>query len=167
VSKRKGKGKAKRDRRVDYWDDPDAPKPTTRKPSASVIVRNSAGAVLLLRRPDTGRWTIPTGGLKKNETLTACAIRECCEETGLNIELTSLAGVFSDPRHVIAFADGEARQPVNACFTGQVIGGTLTTTSEATAVAWVLPEELDGYEIHPAIRRRLSHGLAGGSPHVD
>ncbi len=68
-------------RRMDYWADPAAPKPTSRKPSASVIVRNSAGDLLLLRRADSGRWTIPTGGLKKNETLTQCAVRECREET--------------------------------------------------------------------------------------
>ena len=101
--------KGNRPRRVDYWHDPAAPKPTSRKPSASVIVRNSAGDLLLLRRPDSGRWTIPTGGLKKNETLTQCAVRECREETGLDIEITALVGVFSDPAHVIAYADGEVR----------------------------------------------------------
>ena len=91
---RGGKPKA----RTDYWDDPGAPSPTSRKPSASVVLRNHAGELLLLRRADTGRWTIPTGGLKKKETMTACAIRECREETGLAVELTGLVGVFSDPR---------------------------------------------------------------------
>jgi len=164
VSKRKHD----KPRRVDYWHDPDAPKPTSRKPSASVIVRNSAGDLLLLRRPDSGRWTIPTGGLKKNETLTQCAIRECREETGLDIEITSLVGVFSDPGHVIAYADGEVRQPVNACFAGRVIGGKLTTTEEASEIAWVPPAGLDGYDIHPSIRRRIVHGLEGAAvPHAD
>ncbi len=162
------KRKHQKPRRVDYWHDPDAPKPTSRKPSASVIVRNSAGDLLLLRRPDSGRWTIPTGGLKKNETLTQCAIRECCEETGLDIEITSLVGVFSDPRHLVAYADGEVRQPVNACFAGRVIGGNLITTDEASEVAWVPPAALDGYDIHPSIRRRIVHGLADGTmPHAD
>jgi ADP-ribose pyrophosphatase YjhB (NUDIX family) len=154
--------------RVDYWADPAAPKPTTRKPSASVIVRNGAGDLLLLRRSDSGRWTIPTGGLKKNETLTQCAVRECREETGLDIEVVSLVGVFSDPRHVIAYADGEVRQPVNTCFSGRVIGGDLTVTDEASEVAWVQPGRVEDYDIHPAILRRIVHGLNGGSaPHVD
>jgi ADP-ribose pyrophosphatase YjhB (NUDIX family) len=155
-------------RRVDYWADPAAPKPTSRKPSASVIVRNGSGDVLLLHRPDSGRWTIPTGGLKKNETLTQCAVRECREETGLDIEVTSLVGVFSDPRHVIAFADGEVRQPVNACFSARVIGGGLTTSDEASEVAWVPTAELSDYDIHPSILRRIAHGLeAGSGPYVD
>lgn len=162
-----GKGKA-RPRRVDYWDDPAAPKPTSRKPSASVILRNGAGDVLLLRRPDSGRWTIPTGGLKKNETLTQCAVRECREETGLDIEIVSLVGLFSDPRHVSAYADGEVRQPVNACFAARPIGGTLTTTEEASEVAWVTAALLDDYDIHPSILRRIAHGLQPGTiPHVD
>jgi ADP-ribose pyrophosphatase YjhB (NUDIX family) len=159
---------AKKARRVDYWHDPDAPKPTSRKPSASVIVRNARGDMLLLRRSDSGRWTIPTGGLKKNETLTQCAVRECREETGLDIEITGLVGVFSDPGHVIAYADGEVRQPVNVCFAARQVGGKLTTADEATDVAWVSPDLLDDYDIHPSMRRRIVHGLEyRGVPHVD
>lgn len=162
------KKKHRKPARVDYWDDPAAPEPTSRKPSASVIVRNSAGDLLLLRRPDTGRWTVPTGGLKKNETLTQCAVRECREETGLIVEITALVGVFSDPRHVSAYPDGEVRQPVNACFASQVIGGALTATKEASEVAWVAPGKLDDYDIHPSILRRIVYGLEPSStPHVD
>jgi ADP-ribose pyrophosphatase YjhB (NUDIX family) len=160
--------KTRTPRRVDYWDDPAAPKPTSRKPSASVIVRNGAGELLLLRRPDSGRWTIPTGGLKKNETLTQCAVRECREESGLDIEITRLVGLFSDPRHVIAYADGEVRQPVNACFAARVIAGTPQTTDEALEVSWVAPGKLAEYDIHPSIARRIAHALENrSSPHVD
>ncbi len=98
--------------RRDYWQDPDAPKPTSRKPSASVFVTDDNGAVLLIRRTDTGRWTIPTGGLKKGETISQCAVRECQEETGLTVTITGLIGVFSTPDHVIAYGNGEVRQPV-------------------------------------------------------
>jgi 8-oxo-dGTP pyrophosphatase MutT (NUDIX family) len=130
VSKQKKSG---RPRRVDYWHDPAAPKPTSRKPSASVIVRNSAGDLLLLRRSDSGRWTIPTGGLKKNETLTQCAVRECREETGLDIEITALVGVFSDPAHVIAYDGGEVRQPVNTCLGPYARGPRLITVTAVRA----------------------------------
>lgn len=119
-------------------------------------------------RPDSGLWTIPTGGLKKNETLTQCAVRECREETGLDIEITALVGVFSDPRHISAYPDGEVRQPVNVCFAARVIGGVLTTTDEAADVAWVPAAKLDEYDIHPSIRRRITHALSTATaPHVD
>ena len=154
-------------RRTDYWDDPRAPTPTSRKPSASVVLRNHRGELLLLRRAGSGLWTIPTGALKKKETVTACAIRECREETGLAVELTGLVGVFSDPRHRIAYPDGEVRVPVNVCFYGQPVSGELATDSESDEAAWVAPEDLDDYDIHPAIRRRISHALNGTVPHVD
>ena len=56
---------------------PQRPAAEVRKPSASVVVRDATGRVLMLRRTDNGLWTIPTGGLKKNETISACGIREC------------------------------------------------------------------------------------------
>src|SRR6266568_1763475 len=154
-------------RRTDYWDDPKAPAPTSRKPSASVVLRNNRGELLLLRRAGSGLWTIPTGALKKKETVTACAVRECREETGLAVELTGLVGVFSDPRHRIAYPDGEVRVPVNVCFYGRPVSGELATDAESDEAAWVAPEDLDDYDIHPAIRRRLSHALNGTVPHVD
>ena len=75
--------------------------------SASVIARNSAGEVLLAaprrHRPlDHPRWRA-----EEDEILTACAVRECREETGLEVDITGLAGVFSDPGHATAYASGE------------------------------------------------------------
>jgi hypothetical protein len=46
-------------------------------------------------------------------------------------------------------------------------GGELRTDSESTLAVWVRPEDLDGYDIHPAILRRISHALHGTGPHVD
>lgn len=161
----------KKTRRVDHWQDPGAPKPTSRKPSASVLVRDAQGRVLLLQRPDNQLWTIPTGGLKKGETITECGIRECQEETGIVIEITGLVGVFTTPDHVIEYIKGgkvdEVRQPVNVCLHARPIGGELSTTDEASAVRWVESADLARYEIHPALWRRIEHGLSGGGPHVD
>lgn len=161
----------KKTRRVDHWQDPDAPAPTSRKPSASALVRDEAGRVLLLRRPDNDLWTIPTGGLKKGETIRECAVRECREETGVVIEVTGLVGVFTTPDHVIEYIKGgrvdEVRQPVNVCLHARPVVGDLTTTDEALQVRWVEPGDLGAYDIHPALRRRIDHGLSGSGPHVD
>jgi ADP-ribose pyrophosphatase YjhB (NUDIX family) len=149
--------------RRDYWDDPKAPKPTSRKPSASVVVRGPDG-ILLLRRPDNRLWTIPTGAIKTGETAAQAAVRECREETGLEVEITGLVGVFSDPRHIIEYKK-EVRQPINICFHGRIAGGELTTTKEADEVKWIDPKELDGYDIHPAIKLRIDHGLTSPEPY--
>jgi 8-oxo-dGTP pyrophosphatase MutT (NUDIX family) len=153
--------------RRDYWRDPDAPRPTSRKPSASVYVTDDAGAILLIRRTDTGQWAMPTGGLKKGETIGQCAVRECREETGLTVEVTGLVGVFSTPDHVIAYGNGEVRQPVNVCLRAKVTGGHAAPTDEASEIRWVRPGQIGGYDIHPAILRRIRHAIDSQSPHVD
>ncbi len=157
---------SKRHKRRDYWDDPHAPKPTNRKASASVLVRDAEGRVLLLCRPDNGLWTIPTGSVKRNETVPQAAIRECREETGVDVEILGIVGVFSDPRHVVEYGDGEVRQPINICLRARPVGGEPTRTAEASAVEWVTQGDIDGYDIHPAIRLRIAHGLSSDAPHI-
>jgi 8-oxo-dGTP pyrophosphatase MutT (NUDIX family) len=157
-------------RRIDYWQDPEAPKPTNRKASASIVVRDESGRVLLLRRPDNDLWTIPTGAVKRGETVAEAAERECHEETGLQVEVTGIVGVFSTPDHVIAYLKGdkvkEVRQPINVCLHARPVGGELTRTKEAAEVAWVAAADLEDYDIHPAIRLRIAHGLSSAEPHV-
>ncbi len=157
--------------RRDYWQDPAAPKPTSRKPSASVFVTDDTGAILLLRRADSGSWTLPTGGLKRGETISQCAVRECEEETGLRVEITGLVGVFSDPGHVIEYRKGskvtEVRQPVNVCLRARVTGGRARPTSEAIEVRWVPPGDIEDCDIHLAQLRRILHGIRSATPHVD
>ncbi len=150
--------------RVDYYHDPAAPEPTTRKPSASVVVRDEAGRLLMLCRADNQLWTIPTGALKVGETVVQCAVRECGEETGIEIEVTGLVGVFSDPGHVIVYRKGgkvrEVRQPVNVCLRAHPVGGRLASASdEAAEVRWVNPAEFGNLMVHPAISKRIVHAL--------
>ncbi|MGP4109298.1 NUDIX domain-containing protein [Streptomyces sp. 4N509B] len=157
--------------RVDYWKDPAAPKPTSRKTSASVFVRDGHGRLLLLRRVDNGLWTIPTGGVKKGETVAQAGVRECREETGLDVEVTGLVGVFSTPEHVIAYLHDdevlEVRQPINICLRATVVGGTLAPEpAEASEVRWVDPAELNAHPTHPAIMARITHGLRSDEPYL-
>ncbi|WP_245238747.1 NUDIX domain-containing protein [Streptomyces sp. MZ04] len=163
---------SKATRRIDYWKDPNAPKPTSRKTSASVFVRDGQGKLLLLHRVDNDLWTIPTGGVKKGETVGQAAVRECREETGLDVEITGLVGVFSTPEHVIAYMHGErldeVRQPINICLRAHVVGGDISPEpSEASEVRWVHPDDLDDYSIHPALRARIDHGLTAEVPYIN
>lgn len=80
------------------------------------------------------------------------------EETGLDVEVDGLIGVYSDPGHVIAYDDGEVRQQFSLCFSARAIGGELRTSDESQEVRWVPREELAALDIHPAIRLRIEHG---------
>ncbi|WP_246064739.1 NUDIX domain-containing protein [Nonomuraea longispora] len=159
-------------RRIDYWRDPAAPKPTSRKASASVFVVNGDGNLLLLRRTDNDLWTIPTGGVKKGETVAQAGTRECREETGIEVEVTGLVGVFSTPDHVIVYMHGdkidEVRQPINVCLRARVLGGALQADpKESREVRWVKPSDLDSYAIQPAIRHRIDCGLECVDPYIE
>ncbi|MFF5206744.1 NUDIX hydrolase [Streptosporangium sp. NPDC000396] len=136
-----------------------------------LLATDADGALLLLRRTDNDLWTIPTGGIKTGETVAECGVRECREETGLEIEITGLVGIFSDPGHVIAYMHGdkidEVRQPINVCLRGHVTGGKIQPNPrESREVRWVDAGQLDDYAIHPALRRRIDWGLHHQDPHV-
>ena len=78
--------------RIEYWNDPDAPKPNTLVPACGVLTVDERGRVLLQRRRDTGQWAIPMGKQELGETPSQCAVRETREETGLLVEPTGILG---------------------------------------------------------------------------
>jgi len=143
--------------RIDYFDDPAAPRPNSLVVATSSVVTDAAGRVLLLRRTDSGNWALPGGALELGESLTECAVREVLEETGLEVEITGLVGTYTDPRHIIAYSDGEVRQQFNLCYTAKIIGGELRSSEESTALEFVSPTNFDDLSMHPTQRLRLSH----------
>jgi len=65
--------------------------------TAVAVVQDPEGRVLLMRRADDGRWCLPGGGIEAGETWAEAAQRECLEETGWEIDLHGLLGIYSDP----------------------------------------------------------------------
>ena len=147
----------------DYYDDPAAPPANSLVVAVTAVVLDEAGRVLMIQRTDNDLWAIPGGAQEIGETSTEAAIREVREETGLDVEVTGLVGIYSDPRHVIAYDDGEIRQEFSICFRARSIGGQLTPSSESKQVHWVEPDHLADLTIHPSVRFRIEHGLQGCS----
>lgn len=143
--------------RRDYYHDPDAPAANSLVPAAAAIVTDNHGRVLLQRRTDSGNWSLPGGAMDIGETLQQCAVREVKEETGLDIEITGLLGIYTDPHHVIAYPDGEIRQEFTVAYLAHVVGGTITLSAESTDVRFVHPAEFDRIPIHDTVRLRLGH----------
>lgn len=151
-----GPGDAMSTRR-DYYRDPNAPKANTLVPGGSAIVTDQQGRILMQRRTDSGNWALPGGVMDIGETLQQCVVREIKEETGLDIEITGLLGIYTDPQHVIAYADGEVRQEFNVTYHAQVIGGAITVSPESTEVRFINPAELVDLPVHDTVRLRLQH----------
>jgi ADP-ribose pyrophosphatase YjhB (NUDIX family) len=87
------------------------------------------GEVLLARRRDSGWWNLPGGGLELGETVDEGIVREVREETGLQVAVERLVGVYSKPQ------GGE----VVLLFACTILGGELRPTDESSEYCWVAP----------------------------
>ncbi len=128
--------------RIDYFNDPNAPKANSIVPAASAIVRNAEGKILLERRSDNGRWGLPSGVMEIGERIGETIVREVKEETGLDIRVDYLVGIYTNPRHLIAFSDGEVRQQFSLCFACTLLGGEIQVSAESFEVKFFSPEEI-------------------------
>ena len=149
-------------RRIDYYDDPNAPEANSLVPSVNVVVSNPAGEVLLIRRADNDNWAVPGGAIDLGESLVQAAVRETREETGIDCEITGLVGIYTDPGHVILYAsNGEARQEFSIVLTARAAGGEPERSDESSEVRWVPRVELSGYSMDRSMRLRIGHYLEG------
>jgi 8-oxo-dGTP pyrophosphatase MutT (NUDIX family) len=155
-------------RRIDYYDDPDAPKANSLVPSVNVVVTNGQGEILLIQRSDNDNWAIPGGAVDLGESVAEAGIRETEEETGITCRITGLVGIYSDPKHVILYtSNGEARQEFSIVLTASPVAGTPTPSSESSHVEWVPRERLDAYPMDRSMRLRVGHYLVnGGQPYL-
>lgn len=145
--------------RVDYLNDPNAPKINSLVPSASAIVLNQEGKLLLQLRSDTHVWALPGGAMEIGETIGQTAVRETKEETGLDVEPEYIVGIYTNPNHVVALSNGEVRQQFSVCFACRLIGGEMKVSDESTEVNFFTFEEIEHLGMHPSIRLRIQHFL--------
>jgi 8-oxo-dGTP diphosphatase len=152
-------------RRQVYFHDPAAPTPSLVVPSVFVAVRSRQGHLLLVRRCDSGAWEMPGGRVDVGETAVEAAVRETAEEAGMRVEVTGLAGLFTDPGHVVRASTGEVRQQFVLLFRARVVAGTPRGDRVETCdAAWVPVADLAGLPMEPPVRIWVAHALASSEP---
>ncbi|KGN40824.1 NUDIX hydrolase [Knoellia aerolata] len=153
--------------RIDYIDDPAAPAINNVVPSVVAIVRDDEGRTLMIHKTDNDRWALPGGGHEPGETISDTVVREVKEETGYQVEVETITGTYTNPRHVMAYDDGEVRQQFSIAFRAKLIGGEKRTSDESSEVEWLTPDEISRLDLHPSMRLRLAHALEdSGRPHI-
>ena len=119
--------------------------PTSVRLTVSAVARREGGSgeILLIQRADNAHWGLPGGHVEPGESVTQAAAREVLEETGCQIEVGRLIGVYSDPkRQTVELSSGECSQFVNLCFEARVIGEIgLPTTPEETLNSGFFPQD--------------------------
>jgi ADP-ribose pyrophosphatase YjhB (NUDIX family) len=105
---------------------------------ATAIIFDDGGRVLLSERADGRGWNLPCGYSDADEAPDETAVRETREETGLEVEVAALVGVYSWPRTY----RGTRSRIVTHAYLCRVVGGQLILTNEALAHGWFAPDSL-------------------------
>jgi 8-oxo-dGTP diphosphatase len=103
---------------------------------AGALVETDGRVVLVRRgvRPRAGCWSLPSGCVEADELAESAAVRETQEETGLEIEIDDLLGVYSFGR--------EPQTGVLILYAAHTIGGQLRAGDDAEEVQTFAPDEL-------------------------
>jgi ADP-ribose pyrophosphatase YjhB (NUDIX family) len=120
------------------------------------------GKLLLVQEAEPeiyGLWNQPAGHLSPGETLEACALREAREETGYEVELTGIQGIYYQ---VVA-----GQEDINICFRARPLddGPRHALEPDILTAQWFTREELRAFPReqlrHARARARLEDWLAG------
>jgi 8-oxo-dGTP diphosphatase len=106
------------------------------------------GEILLAHRSDIDWWNLPGGGMELGETLEQTVSREVLEETGLQVAIERLVGVYSKPQ----------KHEVVLSFLCRITGGELTTTLESRECRFFPPGALPANTL-PKHRQRIEDAL--------
>lgn len=133
-----------------YYDDPGAPAPNVPlKPGVAAILFDDQRRILILKRTRGPYWSIPGGRQEVGESAQECCVRETREETGLETRVVRLIGLYTNPRSICAYPDGNVHQSYIALFECEVMGGTLAGGEESSRFHWLGPEEMDDFLLLP------------------
>ena len=105
--------------------------------TVDTVVFTQGKFVLIQRKnpPFQGMWALPGGFVDIGETVESAAVRETKEETGLDVELLALLGVYSDPQR------DPRGHTVSVVFIARATGGELQGADDATAARLFTPGE--------------------------
>ena len=111
--------------------------------TSDVIIEKGNKIVLVKRgeRPEKDKLAIPGGHVEIGELVENAVKREAKEETGLNIKLIDILGVYSDPK----------RDPrghyITTVFIAKIVSGKLKASSDAKEVNFFDPRKLKKKDI--------------------
>ncbi len=119
---------------------------------SAVLFHDNHQTVLLTRRTDNGQWCLPGGMIDPGESVTEGCEREFFEETGLNVRVIRLTGVYSNPNRLTIYPDGNKAFVIVLNFEVEEVGGKLRISDETTDAQF--------FPVAEAVQMELFHGHA-------
>jgi 8-oxo-dGTP diphosphatase len=117
--------------------------------AATALISNEEAMILMVRHPRRG-WELPGGKIEEGESIIDGLRREILEEAGVQVEIDTLTGIYSNI----------LRNLVILPFVGRWVSGNLTTSAESIECVWVSRDEVLARITHPAIYDRTRDMLA-------
>lgn len=106
---------------------------------AGGIVCNERNEILLQRRGDSNSWGLPGGAVELGESAEEAAIREIYEETGLEVEVEHLSGVYTKYFH--HYSNGDKAQCITFFFQCRPLQGELVPDGKETLELRYFPKD--------------------------
>jgi len=101
-------------------------------PSVTVLLFDEQDRVLLVRHSDRDVWVAPGGMVEPDEDPEETARREMREETGVDVDLVSILGVFGGPEFRVTYRNGDQVGYVMTVFEARMAGGEPTPDLDET-----------------------------------
>ena len=131
-----------------------------RRTGADAAVFDDRGRLLLQKRSDFHVWGLPGGSIEVGETVTQAVVREVKEESGLDVRVVRLIGVYSEPQQTTTkYPSGDVVHYVSLTFECAATGGALRTDAESDAAKWFPPDALPD-DILPEHSQRIADAFA-------
>ena len=127
----------------------------TPKLGGDAAIFNGQGHILLMDRVDGSGWCLPCGWVEPNERPADTAVRETKEETGLEVEVRRLVGVFSRPASP-ATGLHSMSAVVHLC---DVTGGELTLSHEGLGLRYWSLDEVPKWATDHEEKARAAHAM--------
>ena len=138
--------------------------PKTPLATVDIVIETAGGIVLVRRRNPPPGWALPGGFVDPGESVAQAARREAKEETGLDVELTDLLAVYSDPKR-----DPRGIFTISTAFIaragGQPVGGDDAAEARVVSLDALPPDIAFDHPTIIADYRRFRAGL--GRPPLD
>lgn len=93
-------------------------------------IENNKGEILLQRRADKNKWGFLGGAIEIGESAEEAIVREVHEESGLNIKVDELYGVYT--KYYDSYPNGDQAQPIVILLKCKIISGELNCSSDET-----------------------------------
>jgi len=126
---------------------------------SATIFNETRQKVLLTRRKDNGLWCIPGGHMESGESVEECCVREVFEETGLQVRVKRLTGVYSNPDQLVIYPDGNQAHFVVMNFEVEIVEGELSLSDETSETGYFSPGEIESMPMHDRHTDRIADAL--------